>query len=472
MSRGHFQATISPVLSLHSYPLHYDTLLVSDVHLGKKRAQARELLHFLQNVDRTSCKRLIIDGDFLDFWKMARKKVWQLPEIQIRLIDEINSMVRDGVEVIYVPGNHDELLRQPKILGRMFFGIKIVPEYVFQTQAGHRVHVSHGDEHDGDYVLYSRSRLIHDLADRLNLMGPYDFLQDKLNGLKSLFGRAEKRFSLSKFLKTLKKIAPAWFLQAQDRLEKSVVRHMKGRGFDFFIRGHSHIPKDNPPYLNSGDWSPDNHCTFIACSGQDRPKLFHWYPLKQELAEKGVLRPLDLRQTDVSIRRTTLMQLRLLRSLCPGRELEKERIRFVRQRLKMAAYEARALAYREIAGSLENKSFKEQGKKLKGCFNRYARLGAVHKAAGHDFLANGYTRVAQMCRDELAALHDKGRKTKPSALVAVFRQHARDWKIRACSQRDEVRALRAAMQPWLPESYVAGVGQIRLKEGPNIRMAA
>ena len=88
-------------------PRRWRSLWISDVHLGTRGCQAELLLDFL---DHNHADRIYLVGDILDFWKMKRGLYW--PTSHGQVLRRFLELSRRGVEVIYVPGNHDEALRE------------------------------------------------------------------------------------------------------------------------------------------------------------------------------------------------------------------------------------------------------------------------------------------------------------------------------------------------------------------------
>ena len=84
----------------------YRSVFISDVHLGTRGCQAELLLDFIRHL---SCDRLYLVGDILDGWKL--KGGWWWPQAHNDVVQKILRLARKGVTVIYIPGNHDEVVR-------------------------------------------------------------------------------------------------------------------------------------------------------------------------------------------------------------------------------------------------------------------------------------------------------------------------------------------------------------------------
>src|SRR5260370_29340678 len=78
---------------------------ISDVHLGTRGANAAALLDFLRDYE---VEILYVVGDLIDIWQLRRSRYW--PQQHNDVIQKILRKARKGTRVIYIPGNHDDLL--------------------------------------------------------------------------------------------------------------------------------------------------------------------------------------------------------------------------------------------------------------------------------------------------------------------------------------------------------------------------
>jgi glycogen synthase len=97
----------------------FRTLFISDVHLGARGSQAERLLDFLRSHDADS---IYLVGDIVDGW--ALQSNWYWPQSHNDFVQKMLRKARKGAKVIYVPGNHDEFLRN--YYGTHFGGIDVV----------------------------------------------------------------------------------------------------------------------------------------------------------------------------------------------------------------------------------------------------------------------------------------------------------------------------------------------------------
>ena len=96
----------SDSLSEDSPERRFRTLFISDVHLGARGSQADRLLDFLRTHDADT---IYLVGDIVDGW--ALKYGWYWPQSHNDFVQKLLRKARKGAKVIYVPGNHDEFVR-------------------------------------------------------------------------------------------------------------------------------------------------------------------------------------------------------------------------------------------------------------------------------------------------------------------------------------------------------------------------
>jgi metallophosphoesterase superfamily enzyme len=88
-----------------SAPCAVRSIFLSDIHLGTRACQAERLLSFLRHYES---QHLYLVGDIVDFWAMNRGIHWS--RHQNTFIQKVLKRARHGTRVIFVPGNHDEVL--------------------------------------------------------------------------------------------------------------------------------------------------------------------------------------------------------------------------------------------------------------------------------------------------------------------------------------------------------------------------
>ncbi|MDE2264723.1 MAG: UDP-2,3-diacylglucosamine diphosphatase [Alphaproteobacteria bacterium] len=244
----------------HAPQRRHRTIFISDVHLGTRGCKAELLADFLA---RNTCDTLYLVGDIVDGWQLRRR--WYWTEAQTRVVSEILRKVDEGVRVIYVPGNHDEFLRD--YCGRSIAGIEVVHETIHETAAGLRLLVLHGDQFDG--VIGYAKWLAH-LGDRA--YGAALALNDRLHVVRRSLGLPY--WSLSAYLKRKVKNA----VEYVSRFEEVVARAAAPKGVDGVLCGHIHqaeIRRIGPIlYLNDGDWVES--CTALVEDARGHLEILRW----------------------------------------------------------------------------------------------------------------------------------------------------------------------------------------------------
>jgi len=243
---------------------NYRAVFISDVHLGTKGCQAELLLDFIRHIE---CESLYLVGDIVDGWKL--RSGWHWPQAHNDVVQKILRMARKGVNVIYVPGNHDDRVRE--FVGVHFGGVVVVRDAIHETADGKRFLVLHGDEFDG-VVQHARW---------LAFVGDYAYRA--LIATNTLFNRVRRRmgfgyWSLSAFLKTKVKNA----LQFVENFEAAVADEARRRGVDGVICGHIHKAEmrdiDGIAYINDGDWVES--CSALVEHHDGTLEILHWAKLR------------------------------------------------------------------------------------------------------------------------------------------------------------------------------------------------
>ena len=120
---------------------HYKTIWISDLHIGSTQCQADTLLDFLKHNDS---EKLYLVGDIIDFWALSKKMYW--PPDHNTIIQKFLRKARHGTQIIYIPGNHDENVREYD--NYVFGDIVVKNSDIHTTLLGKRFLIVHGDEYD------------------------------------------------------------------------------------------------------------------------------------------------------------------------------------------------------------------------------------------------------------------------------------------------------------------------------------
>ncbi len=236
------------------------TIFISDVHLGTRDAQAEHLLDFLRH---TESEYLYLLGDIVDFWKA--RSGWYWPRQHSEVVQAILDKARRGTRVVYVPGNHDEWLRD--YIGTEFNGIELRQGLVHRTLQGERLLLLHGDEFDSAVRC---NRLLSHVGS-----GFYDvllYLNRAYNALRRRCGFSY--WSLSSYIKRRVKNARDYI----ERYEAAALHEAQRHKVDGLVCGHIHQPAlrevDGVRYLNTGDWV--EHCSAVVETQSGELHLINW----------------------------------------------------------------------------------------------------------------------------------------------------------------------------------------------------
>lgn len=219
-----------------------EVVVISDIHLGTYGCHAEDLLRYLKTIQP---KKLILNGDIIDMWQFS-KRYW--PASHMQIVKHITGLLSKGTEVVYITGNHDEMLR--KFVGFKLGAFSIENKVVLDFDEK-KTWIFHGDVFD---VTMKHSKWLAKLGaigyDTLILLNTF------VNFVSKLMGKG--KISLSKKIKDGVKSA----IKFIDDFEHTAADIAIGNQYDFVVCGHIHHPqmrkvqneKGNVMYLNSGDW--------------------------------------------------------------------------------------------------------------------------------------------------------------------------------------------------------------------------
>ena len=254
--------------------IRFRTIWISDLHLGTSGCQAAKLLEFLR---ATESDTLYLVGDIIDGWQLKRRWYWD--QTHNNVVQTVLKKAKKGTNVIFVPGNHDESVRQ--FIDLDFGGIQVRDELVHTTADGRRMLVLHGDRFDG----------VISCAKWLAYVG--DNLYTVILKFNQIFNNWRARaglpyWSLSQYLKTKVKNAVSYIGKFEDALADEARR----KGVDGIICGHIHKPEIRDIggilYCNDGDWVES--LSALVEDAQGQLSLVTWHdimhpaPLPEQLA--------------------------------------------------------------------------------------------------------------------------------------------------------------------------------------------
>jgi UDP-2,3-diacylglucosamine pyrophosphatase LpxH len=220
--------------------LRVRTVILSDIHLGTADCKIEEVNHFLRHV---RCEKLILNGDIIDGWQLKRTGQWTKAHTRfIRIV--LKKLEKRDTEVIYLRGNHDDVLSA--FLPLAFENLSIVEDYVHESPSG-RYLVLHGDVFDTVTKNFVFLAHLGDWGYRALL---------KINRFYNAYRawRGKEYWSLSKAIKARVKEA----VNHVSNFEEHITQIAKQRDCIGVMCGHIHTPAvkmfGDIHYLNSGDW--------------------------------------------------------------------------------------------------------------------------------------------------------------------------------------------------------------------------
>lgn len=225
------------------------SLFLSDIHLGTRACQADRLLAFLREYES---EYLYLVGDIIDLWAMKRSFYW--PPAHNTIVQKILRMARHHTKVYFIPGNHDEALRD--YIGMSFGAVDVVADHVHITASGQRLWIMHGDQYDQVTTCHRWISVMGDMS--------YTALVH-INRLLSLSRRKlgiGGHWSLADYAKRNVLKAVAYI----GDFETVAARATQQKKMDGVVCGHIHTAAmksvDGINYFNCGDWV--DSCTALV----------------------------------------------------------------------------------------------------------------------------------------------------------------------------------------------------------------
>jgi UDP-2,3-diacylglucosamine pyrophosphatase LpxH len=219
---------------------HVRALFISDVHLGSRSCKAAELLDFLRHHDADT---IYLVGDIVDGWQL--RSGWHWPQTHNDVIQKLLRKARKGSRLIYVPGNHDEFLRD--YFGTHFGGVVVAEQATHVAADGRRYVVTHGDQFDR---TIKRARRFAGLGDQAQML--LQTVSAMVDAVRK--GLRLPSWSLSRWAKHKVKDVLNYVQSFEEALAAEATR----RQAQGVICGHVHQAsiRDFPAarYINCGDW--------------------------------------------------------------------------------------------------------------------------------------------------------------------------------------------------------------------------
>jgi len=235
---------------------------ISDAHLGTRGCNAAALLDFLRTND---FQTLYIVGDLIDIWSLRRGIYW--PQQHNDVIQKILRKARKGTHVVYVPGNHDELVTD---FCGTYGNIEIKQRIIHVTASGERILIIHGHELDAVVQNVKWLAFAGDLGYQFLLS-----LNPLINFVRRRFGLGY--WSLSAYAKRRVKDAVSFI----GKFEAAVAHYAERYEVDAVLCGHIHSAAIREfgkiSYYNCGDWVES--CTALVEGDDGILSMLNYHPL-------------------------------------------------------------------------------------------------------------------------------------------------------------------------------------------------
>jgi UDP-2,3-diacylglucosamine pyrophosphatase LpxH len=242
-------------------PKSYRAAWISDAHLGTRGCNATALLNFLRE---TEFDTLYIVGDLIDIWSLRRAIYW--PQQHNDVIQKILRKARKGARVVYIPGNHDELVTS---FCGVYGNIEITERAIHMTSSGERILIIHGHELDAVVQNVKWLAFAGDLGYQFLLS-----LNPLINFVRRRFGLGY--WSLSAYAKRRVKDAVSFI----GKFEAAVAHYAERYHVDAVLCGHIHSAAirefGRVAYYNCGDWVES--CTALVEGDDGMISLINYHP--------------------------------------------------------------------------------------------------------------------------------------------------------------------------------------------------
>ena len=218
----------------------YNTLILSDLHLGAETSHAREATRVLKE---NRFQRLILLGDIFADLNFARltKEHWKF----LGYIRKLSNPKRN-IEVVWVEGNHDHGLTN--IMSHLV-GVRVYQQYEWDY-CGLRHIAIHGHQFDGFQVNNVR----------LSQLGTSLYLQVQKLDFKS-----------KPIARLIDRLEHALAAHVAERRRRARLQYARQHGADRIFCGHTHeaihVEQDGIHYYNSGGWV-DSRLTYLTIDEQ------------------------------------------------------------------------------------------------------------------------------------------------------------------------------------------------------------
>lgn len=201
----------------------YDTIIISDIHLGSAVCQSRQIRKFLSEVElgTVATREIVLNGDLFDSWDFRKLK-----GSQWKVLSQLRRLSKER-HVVWINGNHDG----PAEIISHLLGLDFVDEYEISS-GGRKILVVHGDRFD-------------------NFIVRHPFLTKLADWVYRLIQRMDGSFRLARMAKRNSKT----FLRCSEQVRERALEYCSLHGFDLVCCGHTHLAEASGKYYNSGCWT-------------------------------------------------------------------------------------------------------------------------------------------------------------------------------------------------------------------------
>jgi UDP-2,3-diacylglucosamine pyrophosphatase LpxH len=239
----------------------YRSIWISDVHLGTRGCKADALLSFLR---RHQADNLYLVGDIVDGWNQGA--AWHWNRAQSAVVAEIKRWHQSGVNVVFLPGNHDEF--HLDLVESLFGAIPVEKRLIHRTAEGRMMLVLHGHQFDESHNAARWPARMGSRAYTLSLKINEWYGRERLRRVHRARWLRER---LSTVVRMLTEFDRCQF-------DRTVFEAAREHRVDGVICGHIHRPEqrilDQIWYINDGDWVES--CTALVEDRDGMLKLVLW----------------------------------------------------------------------------------------------------------------------------------------------------------------------------------------------------
>jgi UDP-2,3-diacylglucosamine pyrophosphatase LpxH len=229
------------------------------MHLGARGCRADRILDFLSCHDADV---IYLVGDIFDIWQPFRSN-WS--PIHDAVVRNLMGKARAGRRIVYLPGNHDAVLR--RYYGVYLDRVEIVERALHMAADGKRYLVLHGDCFD---MVVRHARWLSRIGVPMG---------GALRGSHSLVNRRRRARGLADWSLSETVLSGVNRLITQGhRFEERLAAEARQHGATGVICGHFHSATIHEEfgllYANCGDWIES--CTAIAEEPDGRLQVISW----------------------------------------------------------------------------------------------------------------------------------------------------------------------------------------------------